>query len=850
MGEVYRAHDDTLDREVAIKILPNAVASDAVRLARFHREARALASLSHPNILEIYDFGTDDETSFAVIALLEGQTLGERLKRGPLDPEQARSIAVELAEGLSAAHQQEIVHRDLKPDNVFLTREGRVKLLDFGLAQVQKESSSAELNGSLEATLTQHGTVMGTPGYMSPEQVRGDPVDERTDIFALGLLAYEMLTGTQPFRRDSPAETMAAILTEDPPSLKGSGLEVAPEFLATVDRCLQKDPERRFQSAADLAFALRSISGDSLREPGIPRSSRRLLWPVVRVAAFVVVVGGVAMVALQTLPRLKSKPRPLATSEMVFKRVVVSPFENRTGDASFDSSSQFIADSITRILHEVKGAEVVAHPYASPRPSGTSDDGIWSDHQIELIAKQTSSDLVVTGAIYQRGKEIEIQARIVNPRRLEVVQAFRPIRGSPAALAVAVESLCQRIAGSLAAHFDGVLWFGLTRPVPLLAYREFMRGMEIWGDDYPAAIEHLERALELEPDFVICRGMLYFALMGQGMRGEAEQVVEELEAQIQSMTPFERGVAHVCRASFERRWLDLLAANREHARLAPGHNWINADLAMHALLVNRPREALRAVEGFPHDWSVWRPRIQTSPFRFRANAHHCLGDFKAELTTADEALEHFPDDFGMHVCRVAALAALGRVAELEAATEDEVTAPTIMANRNLLRVIAARELRAHGRREASLAFARRAVADIRSQEGASPRSSLVLVQALEFAEQWSDAHAAAEELVARNPKDPRVLGHAGFLAARTGDREAAVDADQRLRLLEGEPLYGAPWYWRAAIHAHLGDTEKAVMLLRRSFGEGQGFGMSLHTSMAFEPLWNHPGFLRILEPKG
>jgi serine/threonine protein kinase/tetratricopeptide (TPR) repeat protein len=850
MGEVYRAHDDTLDREVAIKILPDAVASDSVRLERFHREARALASLSHPNILEIYDFGTHDETSFAVIELLEGETLGARLKRGPLDSEGARGVAVELAEGLSAAHQQSIVHRDLKPDNVFITREGRVKLLDFGLASVQKESSAAGVDGSLEATLTQHGTVMGTPGYMSPEQVRGDPVDERTDIFALGLLAYEMLTGTQPFRRDSPAETMAAILTEDPPSLKRSGLEVAPQLLMTVDRCLEKDPERRFQTAADLAFALRSMSDDSLEAQRIIRRTSPRWGRIIAIFAAAAAVTALAIFVLQTLPRINSQPRQLATSEMVFKRVVVSPFENRTGDVSFDSSSHLIADSITSILHEVSGAEVVAHPYASPRSPGTSEEGLSTEGQLGRLASQTDSDLIVTGAVYQRESEIEIQARIVNPRRLEVVQAFRPIRGSRAELATAVESLRQRIAGSIAAHFDGVLWFGLTRPVPLLAYREFIRGMEIWAGDYPAAVEHLERALELEPDFVICRGMLYFALLGQGMRDEAERVVEELEAQIQSMTPFERGTAHVCRASFEGRLLDLLAATREHARLAPGHNWINVDLAMHALRVNRPREALRAVEGFPYEWSAWRYTIQPWPFRFRANAHHFLGDFKAELTTAEEALEHFPNEFMMHICRVAALAALGRVSELEAATEGQLTAPAIMANRNLLRVIAARELRAHGHREASLAFARRAVADFRSQERASPRASILLVQALEFAEQWGEARAAADELVARTPKDPRVLGHAGMLAARTGDREAALDADRRLRLLEGEPLYGAPWYWRAAIWAHLGDSDKAVNLLRHSFAEGQRFKLSLHTTTAFEPLWDHPDFLGILEPKG
>ena len=283
MGEVYRARDTRLNREVAIKVLPERVAADPDALARFEREAKAVAALSHPNILALHDFGRDAAIAYAVTELLEGETLRQALSAGPLSPRRAAEYATQVAYGLAAAHEKGIVHRDLKPDNIFVTRDDRVKILDFGLAKPNAAGSGPnETQSPTVSGYTEPGVIMGTVGYMSPEQVRGLPVDHRSDLFSFGAVLYEMLAGRRAFQGETAAETMTAILRDDPPAFADSGRNVPPALAAVIAHCLEKKPERRFQSARDLAFALETAaapSGVSAPVPAIlpPRSSA---WPL------------------------------------------------------------------------------------------------------------------------------------------------------------------------------------------------------------------------------------------------------------------------------------------------------------------------------------------------------------------------------------------------------------------------------------------------------------------------------------------------------------------------------------------------------------------------------------------
>jgi len=259
MGEVYRARDTRLDRAVAVKVLPANVAADPEALARFDREARAVAALNHPNIIALFDIGREGRTSFVVTELLEGQTLRDRLSAGPLPPRTAVDYARSIADALAAAHERGIVHRDLKPENVFLTKDDRIKVLDFGLAQITTPPVDAGVADAATTLATRPGLMLGTVGYMAPEQVRAQLTDARTDIFAFGVVLYEMLTGVRPFRGETTADAVSAVLTMDPPDLTRSGTMVPPGLDRFVRRCLEKSPAQRFQSARDLSFALEAV---------------------------------------------------------------------------------------------------------------------------------------------------------------------------------------------------------------------------------------------------------------------------------------------------------------------------------------------------------------------------------------------------------------------------------------------------------------------------------------------------------------------------------------------------------------------------------------------------------------
>ena len=315
MGEVYAARDTRLNRDVAIKVLPADVAADPERVRRFEDEARAVATLAHPNILAIHDVGQQGGLHYLVTELLEGHSLRDALHDGPLSPRRASDYAVQIANGLAAAHAKGIVHRDLKPENVYITRDGHAKILDFGLAKQQKSKAASAEGATLTSSHTEPGTVMGTAAYMAPEQVRGEATDQRTDIFALGLILYEMLAGGPAFKRNSSVETMSAILKDDAPEF-ASGTAVPPAVDRIIRRCLEKSPDQRFQSAKDMAFALEALSGSSSAQRQLAAAAapkRRWLLPAL---AAVAVLAIVAAVILALRPRISG---PTAVDELTFR---------------------------------------------------------------------------------------------------------------------------------------------------------------------------------------------------------------------------------------------------------------------------------------------------------------------------------------------------------------------------------------------------------------------------------------------------------------------------------------------------------------------------------------------------
>src|SRR5499433_2049520 len=294
MGEVYRARDTRLGREVAVKILPEFFAGDPERLHRFERETRAVATLNHPNILAIYDVGQYESVPFLVSELLEGESLRQPLERGSLPHRETIEYGVQIAQGLAAAHDKGIVHRDLKPENLFVTKDGRIKILDFGLAKQAAQASGDYAEPTRTEANTATGVVLGTTSYMAPEQVRGEPPDPRTDIFAFGAVMYEMLAGRRAFRRNTPAETMTAILREDPAEVSDPAHRISSALEKIVRRCLEKNPRQRFQSAMDLSFALSALSGTDTSVAVSTAASRRVSMTLL----LGIMLAGVASAAL------------------------------------------------------------------------------------------------------------------------------------------------------------------------------------------------------------------------------------------------------------------------------------------------------------------------------------------------------------------------------------------------------------------------------------------------------------------------------------------------------------------------------------------------------------------------
>jgi TolB-like protein/cytochrome c-type biogenesis protein CcmH/NrfG len=367
MGEVYRARDRKLDRDVAIKVLPPSVAADPDTLARFEREAKAVAALSHPNILAIHDFGDQDGIAYAVMELLEGGTLRGKIDAGPITQKQAVDYALQVARGLSAAHEKGIVHRDLKPENLFVSRDGHVKILDFGLAKkVEPVAPGKETSAPTGSGHTEPGTVMGTAGYMSPEQVKGFPVDHRSDIFSFGTILYELLSGKKAFKRDTNAETMAAIMRDEPPELSQSGRNISPALDRIVKHCLEKDRDQRFQSARDIAFNLLEQSSST-----VPSGARETAPPVSSAGFWVAVL----------------------------------PFKS-SGDAEMESFAEGLSEEITTGLSRFRYLSVVASA-STARLKGEAGDE-------QALGARLGARYVLEGSIRKGGSTIRLSAQLVD----------------------------------------------------------------------------------------------------------------------------------------------------------------------------------------------------------------------------------------------------------------------------------------------------------------------------------------------------------------------------------------------------------------------------------------------------
>jgi serine/threonine protein kinase/tetratricopeptide (TPR) repeat protein len=497
MGEVYRARDTELERDVAVKVLPEAVAQNPDRLARFEREAKAVAKLSHPNILDIHDYGREGEVTYSVTELLEGDTLRERLEGGTLGWSKAIEIGAAIADGLAAAHGKGVVHRDLKPENIFITNDGRVKILDFGLARVQQEVSPEAETDALTPADTEVGTIMGTVGYMAPEQVKGQPADARSDIFALGCVLYEMVAGQRAFARDTAVETMNAILKEEPADISTSGEALPSELAGSVRRCLEKKPQSRFQSASDLAYNLRSISTDhavpvaALSQASDARRPRAV-WAVAVVSLAVVA-------ALAVLLGKGIFEGPITdTDDLNIRSLAVLPLQNLSGDPEQEFFADGMTEALITSLAKVGAIKVISRTSVM-RYKGTS-------HSIPEIARELNVDGIVEGSVFRADDQVRITVQLIEAATDQHIWAESYERELREVLSLQNEvarAIINDVKGALTPEEQSRL--ATARPVDPDAYEAYLKGRYHWNkftvEGVNKAIEYFEQAIEEDSSY-------------------------------------------------------------------------------------------------------------------------------------------------------------------------------------------------------------------------------------------------------------------------------------------------------------------------------------------------------------
>ena len=638
MGEVYKARDTRLGREVAIKVLPESFSQDADRLRRFEQEAQAASALNHPNILSIYDVGTHGEAPYVVSELLEGETLGERLAGGSLSARKAVDYAIQIAEGLAAAHEKGIVHRDLKPENLFVTNDGRVKILDFGLAKLTRpEVPSGPLTEApTEAPGTEPCVVMGTVGYMSPEQVRGQPADPRSDIFAFGAVLYEMLAGRRAFQRDTAAETMTAILKEDPLPVRDTGKQVSPETLRVLDHCLEKKPEERFQSARDLVFDLSAVSGRSAEaSPRVPLR-RPLAWGAAGLALLLIAGGVLLWHRGRNGDALRS---PVSVSGR--KSIAVLPFQN----LSPDPENAFFADGITEDiltqLAKIRDLKVISRTSVM-RYKGTRKP-------MREIAAELGVATILEGSVRRAGNRVRIVGQLVDGSTDEHLWAETYDRELQDVFAIQSE-VAQRIAASLQATLSPTEKRRIEeRPTEnLLAYDHYLKGRELYSRyrkaDNEAAIEHFQKALELDPRFALAHAGLGDAYAQRALRFGFPQswLDSSLEASRKAITLDAElpeghkalGLVYLSKGAYR----ESFDANSRAVELSPNHFPAVVNLGSVLFFLGRLDEALpwlqRAFELAP---------TVAIPANILGAGHDALGDSRRAEASFRRALELQPD---------------------------------------------------------------------------------------------------------------------------------------------------------------------------------------------------------------
>jgi serine/threonine-protein kinase len=635
MGEVYRARDTRLGRDVAIKVLPAHLASDPDSLVRFEREGRAIASLAHPNILDIHDFGNEAGVLFLVTELLEGETLRQRLAGSPLPWRSAVEIGLAVADGLASAHAHGMIHRDLKPENVFMTFDGRVKILDFGLARPEPQRSSETSPTIATPTATKTGAVMGTVGYMSPEQARGSRADPRSDIFSLGCVLYEMVTGRRAFSGGSAAETLVQILREEPTD-PGDLVKDLPEHVRLVIlRCLSKYPESRFESARDLAFALKVARTESAGMRGESPAMRQKVRPILLLAGSVVVTGLLAL----GVPAWLNRAGPIDS-------LAVLPFTNADKNPGAAYLSEGITESVINSLLQLPRLRVIPRTSVFEYKGGR--DPLKAGRELDVRA-------VLTGHVSQIGDSLVVQAELTDVKRRSQLWGKRFQEKLSDAFAVQ-ERIAQEILKSLRLKLSGEEEERLTKrhTQDAEAYNLYLKGRHHWNnrteEEVEKSIGFFEQAIARDPGYALAHAGLadsYVLVAFYGWRPPKEVLPKMRAAAIRALE-LDEGLAeaHVALADlqylFEWDWSGAERGFRRAIELNPNYPTAHQWYANYLAVLKRPVEACAEI----HRAEELDPLNPVIGMDVGLTCYYVAGDYERAIEQYRKVLELHPT-FGL-----------------------------------------------------------------------------------------------------------------------------------------------------------------------------------------------------------
>jgi predicted Zn-dependent protease/TolB-like protein len=879
MGRVYLAWDELLRREVAIKVFSGGAGLEGGRKARLLGEARAASSIDHAHVCPVHDLGEDEGgRPYIVMAYCEGETLRERLRRGPLAADEAVAIARQVARGLGAAHARGVVHRDVKPGNIMLTPAG-VKLLDFGIADLGGER------------VTREGALVGTLSYMSPERATGTRGNERSDVWSLGVVLFEMVTGARPFDGTHDAETLHRILESDPPSPTALVPEL-PDGLATaILTMLRRDPGARYGSMAEVVAALEGAGGTTTPARGA-RLARR---PVAVVLGGVVVVGALAAgLALATGGGWEAARRGAGDAAsgatgpggpgtdasgpvLAADRVVVLPFENQTGVDSLQVVAEWAAEWI--------GLELMQAGVASVVPASAARAAVLAVEEREgartgvdlarAVALELGARIAITGVIFREGNRLEFHTRLLDAERDQVVRALEPVDGTveqPSAgfpaLRTRAVSATALLTGSEFAAFTALQ----SQPPTYQAYQEFSRGSALFAaSEFMAAVPYFERAAALDRGYTLPLIYMVFSYSNAGEVRYENGVIQPLdsilrlvEARRSQLPLYDLHFLDFARALTTPNpdWEGALRAARELHRIAPGAR-TDYDVGSNLVRLNRPAEAVEFLLGL--DPTRGEMRGWMGYWSMLTRAYHLLGDHEAEEETARRARALNPRAGLAVATHTRALAALGRDAAVVALVDSALAGPALegTVTQELLAEEALMELWAHGHRSAARQVHQRLTRRLEQrlrERGADPDLLGDLLLAHVLVEAWDPALATVEALRAIDPGNVLLLGLEGVVLARTGRHDEARARVDRLARADGIYDMGRrishtrgdlhPRRWAVEVAAAMGDSTRAVALLRDARREGLRHGTWLHAAPGLRYLRGYAPFEALLEPAG